>query len=120
MELYYRCPELYDLETELARAKESLEWQPTSEVAQAALGVNLYRAGRYEEAIRYQSRASATFGDSSESLFFLAMEHWQLGRKAEARSYYDRAVRWMDEHNPNGPLLVPIREEASRILGIRQ
>ena len=29
---------------------------------------------------------------------FLAMAHRQLGHPAEARSWYDRAVQWMEKH----------------------
>ena len=105
-------------EQALTSAKQALKWSPNSSVARSALGVALYRQGKYEEAIEHQLKASAAFGDSAHQLFHLAMQHWQLGRKVEARDYYDRAVRWMDEHNPNGPALLPLRAEASRVLEV--
>ena len=34
-------------------------------------------------------------GGSSFDWFFLAMAHWRLGDKDEARMWFDRAVEWM-------------------------
>ncbi len=50
-------------------------------------------------------------------LFYLAMSSWQLGEKQQARSYYDQGLDWMNEYSPKSPLLIPLREEASRLLG---
>ena len=80
----------------------------------------MYRNGYFEEAIEHLEKAMAAFAGEAFDLFFLAMDHWQLGRKQEARSYYDRAVAWMDEHSPRNPVLIPVREEASRLLGIEE
>jgi len=116
-DLYYNCRDLYDADLALELATRSLEVDPTNEAAQRALGVGLYRAGRYEEAIEYQLRASAAYAGQAFDLFFLAMQHWQLGRQDEARDYYQRAVDWMDEHNPENPFLARFRKEASDLIG---
>ena len=87
------------------------------EAAQRTLGVLLYRAERYEEAIEHQRRASATYAGEAFDLFFLAMQHWQIGRREEARDYRARAVAWMDEHNPEHPLLQHFRQEADELIG---
>jgi hypothetical protein len=56
-------------------------------------------------------------GDSSD-WFFLAMAYWQLGRRDEARLWYDRAVQWMDKHVPNHRELRRFRAEAAALLGL--
>ena len=33
--------------------------------------------------------------------FFLAMAHWQLRHKDEARTWFDKAVAWMERYDPN-------------------
>ena len=58
-----------------------------------------YRAGRWQEAVQSVTKAQelmpATFGFND---FFLAMAHWQLDQKAEARKWYDQAVEWMEKN----------------------
>jgi hypothetical protein len=56
-------------------------------------------------------------GDSSE-WFFLAMTHWQLSDKVEARQWYDKAVEWMDKNQPQNDELQRFRTEAAELLGI--
>jgi len=50
-------------------------------------------------------------GDSTE-WFFLAMAHWQMGNKEEARKRYDQAVQWMDKNQPTNEELRRFRAEA--------
>jgi hypothetical protein len=50
--------------------------------------------------------------------FFLAMAHWQLGEKDEARKYYDKAVAWMDKNKPDDEELRRFRAEAAALLGV--
>jgi len=116
--LFYGCPELYSLETALEKASTAVEQAPDNEAARRALGAALYRSGRHEEAIEHQMKALATFGGEATDLFLLAMEHWQLGNRSEARDYYRRAVTWMEEHNPDHPRLLRLRDEASELLGV--
>jgi tetratricopeptide (TPR) repeat protein len=116
--LYYNCPDLYDLEDAETLARMALEGNPNSEVAQMALGVALYRRGRHAEAVPYQERARATYDGLGGNLFFLAMEHWQLGQKDLARSYYDEGVAIMEERDPESPRLARFRKEAAELMGI--
>jgi tetratricopeptide (TPR) repeat protein len=115
---YYNCPDLYDVDDAETLARMALEGNPSSEVAQMALGVALYRSGRYEEAIPYQEQARATYDGLGGNLFFLAMEHWQLDQKDRARSYYDEGVAIMDDRDPESPRLARYRKEAAELLGI--
>ena len=52
-------------------------------------------------------------GGDSFDWFLLAMSHWQLGDKEEARTWYDRAVEWMDKNQPENEELRRFRAEAA-------
>jgi hypothetical protein len=63
------------------------------------LGVALYRAGNFSEAITTLGK-SLTAGKGrfdGLDLFFLAMAHHQLGHGQEAKSCFERAVHWLAE-----------------------
>jgi serine/threonine protein kinase/tetratricopeptide (TPR) repeat protein len=69
------------------------------------LGVALYRAGRYREAIDRldeSTKAHPRGGDPGDWLF-LAMAHHRLGHTDEARRWYDQATRW-EAQNRDRPL----------------
>jgi tetratricopeptide (TPR) repeat protein len=65
------------------------------------LGAALYRAGRYDEAIRRLEEAVQARGGAGESIpddwEFLALTHHRLGQRAEARRWLDR----LREHWPS-------------------
>jgi tetratricopeptide (TPR) repeat protein len=62
-------------------------------------GAALYRAGRYEEAVRCFEAEAKTFRPRVWDWAFLAMAHWRLGHADEARRCLAAAVSWMDEAN---------------------
>jgi hypothetical protein len=78
-----------------------------------------YRASDWKAAVAALNRATEFRGggDSAE-WFFLAMAHWQLGDKQQARSWYDRAIRWMDEKQPRDERLRRWRAEAAALVGV--
>jgi hypothetical protein len=47
------------------------------------------------------------------------MACWRLGKKEEARKWYDQAVRWMDKNLPNNAELRLFRAEAEELLGVK-
>ena len=57
-------------------------------------------------------------GGDSNDWFFLAMAHWHLGRKDEARKWYQKGTEWMDKHQPKNAELRRFRAEAAKLLGI--
>jgi tetratricopeptide (TPR) repeat protein len=63
------------------------------------LAAALYRAGRYDEAIRRLEEAAQARGGASvpQDWAFLAMAHHRLGHRDEARRWLDR----LREHRPN-------------------
>lgn len=69
------------------------------------LGVARYRAGDWMQAISDLNKSvSLTKGGDSYDFLFLAMAHWRLGDKAQARQWYERAIRLMDKQSPNEEL----------------
>ena len=51
--------------------------------------------------------------------FFLAMAHWQLGEKEEARKCYDGAVAWMEKNSPKDKR-EEVRAEAAELIGAEE
>ena len=49
--------------------------------------------------------------------FYLAMAHWQLGDRAQARTWYDKAVDWMDKNETTDEDLKRVRAEAAALAG---
>ena len=80
-----------------------------------------YRAGDWKAAIEALEKveASSTMDGDSFDWFFLAMAHWQLGEKDEARKWYDQAVQWMEKNQPQDEELRRFRAEAEELLGIK-
>ena len=83
------------------------------------LGAAHYRAGEWEDAkaALTQSMALRTDGDSFD-WFFLAIVELKLGRPAEAREWYDRAVESFHRSLPYNDELYRFQVEAAEQLGI--
>jgi tetratricopeptide (TPR) repeat protein len=83
---------------ELARKATTLA--PSEGATWNTLGVAYYRAGEWKLAIQAMKESMprrAGGGDSSE-WFVLAMAHWRLGEKDEARQWYDRGVQCLEKY----------------------
>jgi hypothetical protein len=77
-----------------------------------------YRHGDDKEAIAdLEESMRLRKGGDSFDWFFLAMAHWRLGDRDEARTWFDRAVKWMDKHRPQNIELRHFRAEAEALLG---
>ena len=99
----------------------------------ASLGKLHYRTGDWNATIESLQKAtewrfgsigggSGVYEENADGFdwFFLAMAHWQLGEKDEAREWYERAVEWT-ENNKNredDEALQRLRSEAAELLGI--
>ena len=53
---------------------------------------------------------------NSGDWFFLAMAHWRLGDQAQARQWFDQAVKWMDKYQPKNEELGRFRAEAEALI----
>ena len=87
------------------------------------LGVAQYRAGNLKESLAALQKSVDFAGGEQmryvcEDCFFLAMVNSQLGRKDEARRWYDRAVEWMEKNEPKDKDLRGFRAEAEELLRI--
>jgi tetratricopeptide (TPR) repeat protein len=109
-----------DTRRALELAKKAIELAPQDAATWNTLGVAEYRAGNWTAALAALAKATELRRGSSYNWFFLAMTHWRLGQKAEARKYYDKAVRWMDESDPTNELLRRFRVEAEQLLDMTE
>ena len=101
------------------RALKSVELAPRAGHMWNTLGVAHYRAGDWRAAITALEKSmELRKGGDSHDWFFLAMAHWQLGEKDQAREFYDRAVQWMEANQPTSDQLHRFRAEAEVLLGI--
>jgi tetratricopeptide (TPR) repeat protein/tRNA A-37 threonylcarbamoyl transferase component Bud32 len=119
------CPEpnLRDTPRALEAARKAVELAPQAVMTWEALGWAEYRAGNWQASITALEKAIALLpkdreGGDGWQLFFLAMAHWQLGHRDEARKLYDRAARWMARNGVTNEQLLGFQAEAAGVLKI--
>ena len=115
------CPglKLRDPKQAVTLAKRAVELAPGNGLYWNILGVAQYRNGDWKAAVEalLKSIQFRNGGDSFD-FFFLAMAHWQLDEKEKARAWFEKAVAWMDKHEPNDEELKRFRAEATVLLGL--
>ena len=85
------------------------------------LGVAHFRASDWKAAIHALKRSmDLRKGGDGTDWFFLAMAHWQLGDKPQARSWYEKAIPWMEKNQPKNEELIRFRAEAAALLGVNE
>jgi tetratricopeptide (TPR) repeat protein len=92
---------------------------------QNTLGVALYRAGEWKEAVEALEKNTkqgvvVSGREVASDFFFLAMTHWQLGDKEKAREWYQKAIQWMDKDALRDEELRRFRAEAEDLLCIKE
>jgi tetratricopeptide (TPR) repeat protein len=113
-------PQARDASRAVALARRAIERAPdprSQRALQNTLGVALYRAGDWEAARDALGKSRSPINVGS---FFLAMAHWQLGDRDQARAWYDKAVAWMDQYAPRDEQLLRFRAEAAALLGLNE
>jgi tetratricopeptide (TPR) repeat protein len=82
------------------------------------LGLAYYRNGDWRSAVSALEKSCQVRPPTGNDhdYFALAMAHWQLGHKAEARRYYNKAIAWNVERSLK-PENAPLYAEATRLLG---
>jgi Tfp pilus assembly protein PilF len=98
-------------------ARKAVAREPQNGAFWNTLGVAQYRAGDGPAAVAAleKSMQLRKGGDASD-WFFLAMAHGRSGALAQARPWYDRAVRWLEENRPGDEELGRFRAEAAALL----
>jgi serine/threonine protein kinase/Flp pilus assembly protein TadD len=100
-------------------AKKAVELAPDKGMYCNTLGAAHYRASDWQAAVNTLNKSmELRNGGDSYDWFFLAMAHWQLSNKDEARKLYDQAVQWMDENDAKNEELHRFRAEAAELLEI--
>jgi serine/threonine protein kinase/Tfp pilus assembly protein PilF len=106
----------------LALAKQAVKLEPAAEYWNT-LGVAQYRAGNWKDAVAALERSVKSGGSHGLDWFFLAMSHWRLGDKEQARKFYAQAIQWMEKKPPRNQDLRQelrrFRAEAAGLLGIK-
>jgi tetratricopeptide (TPR) repeat protein len=119
-------PRFYDPKKALELVTRAVQQAPDTAYMWNTLGLAHYRNGSWREAIEALEKSMRLGGEGdSMDKFLLAMAHWRLGDKDQARKWYNRAVQWM-ENNEQRALdeelrydLVRFHEEAAQLLGIK-
>jgi tetratricopeptide (TPR) repeat protein len=110
-------PRFRDAPLAVRLAKQAVAARPQSADYRNTLGVALYRNGDDRAAVaELETSMSLLAGGTGFDWFFLAMAHWRLGERDQARTWFDRAVRWMDQHKPHDDDLRRFRAEAEAML----
>src|SRR5271165_1010374 len=110
-------PKLRDSRRAVDSATKAVELSPKNGDYWRTLAWAQYRAGNWKAAVTAMEKVKelGSAGDSFQ-WFLLAMAHWQLGNKDQARQWYDRAVEWMDKNKPENDELGRFRIEAGEML----
>ena len=112
-----------NIDEAVAFAKQAVELTPTAGSYWNTLGVAQYRAGDWKaaaEAIE-KSMALRKGGDGDAfDWFVMAMIQRQRNDKAKAREWFDKAVAWIEKHEPKNEELIRFRAEAEAVLGIKE
>jgi tetratricopeptide (TPR) repeat protein len=98
-------------------AKKAVELDQKNRAYANTLGAAYYRTSDWNAAIASLEKSmELSKGADSFDWFFLAMARWQLSEKDKARDWFDRAVKWMDEHQPKNEELLRFRAEAAELM----
>ena len=110
-------PDLRDPTRAVELAREAVRLSPWNGRYIRTLGFAQYSAGDWQNAITTLNKsAELQGGGNGYDWFFLAMPHWQIDQKDEARTWYDKAVEWMDENQRTDESLLRFRAEAEELL----
>jgi WD40 repeat protein/serine/threonine protein kinase len=110
-------PRFRHLGEALALAQRAVQLAPNDGTCWLAAGLAHYRLGSWKAAQdALEKGMPLRNGGDCTDWFFMAMTHWQRGEKAKARQWYDKAARWMIDHDHDDwPAL---RAEAAALLGL--
>jgi serine/threonine protein kinase/Flp pilus assembly protein TadD len=113
-------PKFRDIARAVREAERLVKMPPVAVISWTTLGVAYYQAGDWKAAVDALERAVNLSGKQGDGMdwIFLAMAHWQLGNKEEARRWYDRSAKGIDQHAPNNEEVRRFHAEAAALLKI--
>ena len=113
-------PKFRDTEQALDLATKAVNLEPDSAFVIGSLGMAQYRVSQFAPAVESLDKSIKRMEDdvSLSFRFFLAMAHWQLGQKDEARQQFDKSVELMEQMAEANSTLKLIHTEAAELLGI--
>jgi serine/threonine protein kinase/uncharacterized protein HemY len=114
------CPalDLRDAGEAVRLARQAVKLAPRGGGCWRALGVACYRAKDWQGAVTALRKATELHsGGDGWEWFFLAMAHWQLGERQQARAWYERGRRWAEDR-PKASSARRAQAEAAALLGL--
>jgi tetratricopeptide (TPR) repeat protein len=113
------CPGLYDPARAVEAARLAVRFAPLSSEAHRTLGAALLENGDHAAARDAVQRSiDMHYLPGAEDLFLMAMIDWNLGDRASARTYYERAVARREATFPDHPTALLLQEDARGVLGL--
>ena len=111
-------PKFRDPSKAVKLAQKAVEMAPKEGNHWNTLGVAHYRARDWKAATAALEKSKELLGDTELGFnaFFLAMAHWHLGGKPEARQWHSQAVEWMEKNKPDDQELRRFRAEAEELM----
>ncbi|MBT6143571.1 tetratricopeptide repeat protein [bacterium] len=97
-------------------AQRACELAPKEPNNWNTLSLALYRNGEWKKALEALKTGTKLNPDISHSWLLLAMTHWQLDDKDEARKWYDKALAWREKNKPEKELQ-GFFTEAEKLMG---
>jgi tetratricopeptide (TPR) repeat protein len=121
----------WDPELAAELTQKSMSMEPKHPGVWHVRGTARYRAAKYEEALAAFQKAmelrpnnplneSPLLYDLGDGFdwFYLALTHWKLGNREEARGWYSRADQWLKKEKPRHIVLWNYRAAAANLLGV--
>jgi serine/threonine protein kinase/Flp pilus assembly protein TadD len=110
-------PSLHQPQQAMQIAKRALERKPDAGAIWNTLGLAQYRAGHYEDAIASFEKSRSYPTTDEYDLTFLAMAHWQVGRKEIALPFLREALAKYENRSVPNPELERFLKEAATLVG---
>ena len=114
------CPvaELRDPSLAAKLARQVVHKSPTAPRSWLLLGGALYRAGDFQDCVDALAKAAELSNGKMDACgFFLAMAHWRLDHKDQARECFENCERWLASKSFD-PCVELVRAEAAALLGL--
>jgi uncharacterized protein HemY len=117
------CPHegFHDPVAAIELARRALQSAPRADNIWNTLGVAHYRAGHWGECLEALDRSMAlNEGGDGIDWFVTAMALARKGKDERARTWYVRALDWMDRHSALDGELRRLHTEATALLGLKE